>query len=55
MTCRKVRYANLGRANQAIVELVMSGKAKNPNRIHAYWCKKCQAYHVGHRGHGQRW
>lgn len=51
--CRKIRHATLDSAGQHLVELVLTGKAKNPKRLHVYWCKRCKGYHVGHRSHGR--
>jgi hypothetical protein len=53
--CHKTQaYNTYGEAIEARTDVIVEGRARNPQRLRAYWCVECEAYHLGHRSRGRR-
>lgn len=53
--CGKARYTSAGAARHAIHTLERRGLARSyDGRLHAYPCKHCRAWHVGHTNRRDR-
>jgi hypothetical protein len=47
--CRKICFGTRTAAKAAARRLRVGGKADTrPGELGAYWCRRCEAYHVGH-------